>query len=140
MRTKHDWIVCLFVCLFSPKWSIDDAPDNYIMGTRCLLFVSKHVSVNLLFVNKRSGSWSFVRQFIIDMLFPPSHDDTEQFVKFHHYTLGPHESMCRMLLSSLDWVTCLPLHFTLVYIVYLESQTRQVVYIQIGRASCRERV
>jgi len=24
------------------------------------------------------------------MFFTPSHDDTEQFVKFHHYTLGPH--------------------------------------------------
>ena len=25
--------------------------------------------------------------------------------------------------NSLDWVTCLPLHFTLAYIVYRESQT-----------------
>jgi len=30
------------------------------------------------------------------MLFAPSHNDTEQFVKFHHYKLGPHESMGRM--------------------------------------------
>ena len=27
--------------LYNPKWSIDDAPDKYIMGTVCLLFVSK---------------------------------------------------------------------------------------------------
>jgi len=26
----------------------------------------------------------------------PSHNDTEQFIKFHHYTLGPHESMGHM--------------------------------------------
>ena len=38
----------------------------------------------------------FVCQFKIDMFFAPSHDDTEQFVKFHHYTLGPHESMARL--------------------------------------------
>jgi len=38
------------------------------------------VSVGLLFV----------------MLFAPLHDDTEQFVKFHHFTLGPHESMGRI--------------------------------------------
>ena len=44
----------------------------------------------------RSVSWSFVCQFIIDMLFAPSHDDTEQFVIFHHYTLGPHERMDRI--------------------------------------------
>jgi len=24
------------------------------------------------------------------MMFAPLHDDTEQFVKFHHYMLGPH--------------------------------------------------
>jgi len=24
------------------------------------------------------------------MLFTPSHNDTEQYVKFHHYTLGTH--------------------------------------------------
>ena len=30
--------------------------------------------------------------------------------------------------NSLDWVTCFPLHFTLVYIEYWESWTRQVVY------------
>ena len=30
--------------------------------------------------------------------------------------------------NSLDWVTCYPLHFTFVYIVYRESRTRQVVY------------
>ena len=58
------------------------------MGTLCLLFLSKHVSVSLLFVNKQTVTWSFVRQYIIDMLFAPSHDDNEQFVKFHHYTLG----------------------------------------------------
>ena len=33
--------------------------------------------------------------------------------------------------NSLDWVTCFPLHFTLAYIVYRESQTRQVVYIHV---------
>jgi len=33
--------------------------------------------------------------------------------------------------NSLDWVTCYPLHFTLVYIVYRESRTRQVVYIHV---------
>ena len=77
-------------------WSIDDAPDEYIRGTLCLLFVSKHASVSLSFVNKRGVSWSFVCQLKIDMFFAPSHDDTEQFVKFHHYTLGPHESMGRM--------------------------------------------
>ena len=43
---------------------------------------------SLLFVNERSVSWSFVCQFKIDMFFAPSHNDTEQFVKFHHYTLG----------------------------------------------------
>ena len=129
LRTKHDWIVCLFVGPYNPKWSIDDAPDKYIMGMLCLLLVSKHVSVSLLFVNKQSVSWHFVSQFIIDMLFAPSHDDTEQFVKFHHYTLGPHESMGAC--NSLDWVTCFPLHFTLAYIVYRESRTRQVVYIHV---------
>ena len=92
------------------------------MGTLCGLFVSKHVSVSLLFVNKRS--WSFVCQFIIDMLFAPSHNDTVQFVKFHHYTL-------RATCNSLDWVTCYPLHFTLAYIVYRESRTCQVVYIHV---------
>jgi len=61
-----------------------------------LLFVSKHVSVSLLFVNKQSVHWSFVCQFKIDMFFAPSHEDTEQFVKFHHYTLGLHESVGRM--------------------------------------------
>ena len=121
MRTKHDWIVCLFICPYNPKWSIDDAPDKYIMGTLCLLFISKHMSVSLLFVNKQTVSWSFVCQYIIDMLFAPSHDDNEQFVKFHHYTLGSH-------VTSLEWVTCYPLHFTLVYIVYRESRIRQVVY------------
>ena len=74
--------------------------------------------------------WSFVCQFIIDMLFAPLHDDTEQFVKFHHYML-----MGRMkawvACNSLDWVTCYPLHFTLVYIVYWESRIRQVVYIHV---------
>ena len=49
--------------------SIDDASDKYIMGMLCLLFVSKHVSVGLLFVNKQSVSWSLVCQFIIDMFF-----------------------------------------------------------------------
>ena len=69
------WLNCpLFVCPYNPKWSIDDAPDKYIMGM-----------LSLLFVNKRCVSWSFVCQFIIDMLFAPSHNDTEQFVKFHHY-------------------------------------------------------
>ena len=92
------------------------------MGTLCLLFISKHMSVSLLFVNKQTVSWSFVCQYIIDMLFAPSHDDNEQFVKFHHYTLGSH-------VTSLEWVTCYPLHFTLVYIVYRESRTRQVVYM-----------
>ena len=33
--------------------------------------------------------------------------------------------------NSLDWVTCYPLHFTLAYIVYRESRTRQVVYIHV---------
>ena len=33
--------------------------------------------------------------------------------------------------NSLDWVTCYPLHFTLAYIVYRESQTHQVVYIHV---------
>ena len=33
--------------------------------------------------------------------------------------------------NSLDWVTCFPLHFTLAYIVYRESQTRPVVYIHV---------
>ena len=74
--------------------------------------------------------WSFVCQFIIDMLFAPLHDDTEQFVKFHLYML-----MGRMkawvACNSLDWVTCYPLHFTLVYIVYWESRIRQVVYIHV---------
>jgi len=56
--------------------SIYDASDKYIMGMLCLLFVSKHVSVGLLFVNKQSVSWSLVCQFIIDMFFAPSHDDT----------------------------------------------------------------
>ena len=80
------WLNCpLFVCPYNPKWSIDDALDKYIMGMLCLLFFSKHVSVSLLFVNKQSVSWSFVCQFIIDMLFAPSHNDTEQFVLFHHY-------------------------------------------------------
>ena len=37
-----------------------------------------------------SVSWSFVCQFKIDMFFAPSQDDTQQFVKFHHNTLGPH--------------------------------------------------
>ena len=65
---------------------------------RCVYcsFVSKHVSVSLLFVNKQSVSWSFVCQFKTDMLFAPLQDDTEQLVKFHHFTLGPHESMGRM--------------------------------------------
>jgi len=54
------------------------------------------MSVSLLFVNKHSVSWSFVCQFKIDMFFDPWYDDTEQFVKFHHYKLGPHESMGRM--------------------------------------------
>ena len=93
---KTEWIVRLFVCPYNPKWSKDDALDKYIMGMLCLLFVSKHMSVSLLFVNKWSVSWSFVCQFIIDMLFAPSHADTEQFFKFHHYTLGQHESMGRM--------------------------------------------
>jgi len=53
--------VRLFVCPYNPKWSIDDAPDKYIMGTLCLLFV-----------NKQSVSWFFVCQFIIDMLFAQS--------------------------------------------------------------------
>jgi len=78
-RTKHDRIVRLFVCPYNP---IDDAPDKYIIGTLCLLFVSKHMSVSLLFVNKRSISWSFVCQF--KNIFAPWHDDTEQFVTFHH--------------------------------------------------------
>jgi len=34
--------------------------------------------------------------------------------------------------NSLDWVTCFPLHFTLAYIVYLESWTRKVVYIHVN--------
>ena len=70
---------------------VHDVSDKYIIGKVCLLFVSKHVSVSILFVNnlnKQSVSRSFVCQFIIDMLLAPSHDDTEQFVKFHHYTLG----------------------------------------------------
>ena len=92
-------------------------PTNTSLG-RCVY--CKHVSVSLV----RSVSWSFVCQFIIDMLFAPLHDDTEQFVKFHHYTLGSH-------VTSLEWVTCYPLHFTLVYIVYRESRTRQVVYIHV---------
>ena len=33
--------------------------------------------------------------------------------------------------DSLDWVTCLPLHFTLAYIVYRESRTHKVVYIHL---------
>ena len=41
----------IYVCQYNPKWSIDDDPDKYIMGTLCLLFVSKHVSVGLLFVS-----------------------------------------------------------------------------------------
>jgi len=63
------------------------------MGTLCLLFVSKqlHVSVSLLFINKRSVSWSLVCQTC------SSHHDIEQF---HHYTLGPHESMDRMYLAT----------------------------------------
>jgi len=32
----------------------------------------------------------------LKMILAPSHDDTEQFVKFHHYMVGPHESMGRM--------------------------------------------
>ena len=51
-------------------------------GTVRLDRYGKHVSVNLLIVNKQSVSCSFVCQFIIHMLFAPSHDDTEQFVKF----------------------------------------------------------
>ena len=33
--------------------------------------------------------------------------------------------------NLLDWVTCYPLHFKRAYIVYRESQTRQVVYIHV---------
>ena len=33
--------------------------------------------------------------------------------------------------NSLDWVTCIPLNFTLAYIVYQESWTHQVVYIHV---------
>ena len=91
--------------------------------------VSKHVSVSLLFVNKRSVSWSFVCQFIIDMLFAPSHNDTQQFVKFITTRMGRMKAW--VACNSLDWVTCLPLHFTLPYIVYLESRTRQVVNIHV---------
>jgi len=70
------------------------------MGTMCLLFVSKHVSVSLL------------------------------FVKFRHYHFGRMKAWAAC--NSLDWVTCFPLHFTLAYIVYQESRTRQVVYIHYG--------
>ena len=44
------------------------------------------------------------------MLFAPSHDDTYQFVKIHHYALGPHESMGRMELARLDYMLSSPLH------------------------------
>ena len=40
---------------------------------------------------------------------------------------------------SLDWVTCYHLHFTLAYIVYRESRTRQVVYIKCTCALWRPR-
>ena len=59
-----------------------DARDKYIMGT-----------VSLLFVNKQSVSWSIACEFKIDMFLAPWYDDTEQFVKFHHYTFGSPESM-----------------------------------------------
>ena len=65
-------------------------PRQIHHGDAVSIFVSKHVSVSLLFVNKQSVSWSFVCQFKTDMLFAPLQDDTEQFVKFRHYTLGPH--------------------------------------------------
>ena len=89
------------------------------MGTLCLLYVGKHMSVSLLFVNKRSVSWSFVCQFTIATLFAPSQDDTEQFVKFLITTrLGRMKAWAAC--NSQDWVTCYPLHFTLAYIVYRE--------------------
>jgi len=81
------------------------------MGMLCLLFVSKHVSVSLLFVNKQSVSWSFVSQLIIDMLFAPSHDDTEQLSNFIITRFGRMKAWAAC--NSLDWVTCYPLHFTL---------------------------
>ena len=74
------------------------------------------MSVSLLFVNKRSVSWSFVCQFIIDMLFATSDNVTEQFVKFHHYTIGPHESMGCMLLARLGYMFSSPLYTCVHYI------------------------
>ena len=88
------WLNCPFFVwpyMYNPKWSIDDAPDKYIMGTLCLLFVSKHVSVGLLFVHKRSVSWSFVCQFIIDMYFARWHWAVCQIS-----SLGPHESISHL--------------------------------------------
>ena len=121
MRTKHDWIVRLFVCPYNPKWSIDDAPDKYIMGTLCLLFVSKHVSVSPVFV--RHVFRTFARWL-------------SSLSNFITTRLGRMKAWAAC--NSLDWVTCFPLHFTLAYIVYRESQTRQVVniHVQYGVMKC----
>ena len=82
----------------------------------------------LLFVSQQTVSWSFVCQLIIAMLFTPSHDDSG-LSNFITIRLGRMKTWA--VRNSLDWVTCYPLHFTLVYIVYRESQTRQVVYIHV---------
>ena len=63
------------------------------------------------------------------MLFAPSHNDTQQFVKFITTRLGRMKAWGTC--NSLDWVTCYPLHYTFAYIVYRESRTLQVVYIHV---------
>ena len=74
--------------------------------------------VSLLFVNKQSVSWSIACEFKIRHVF-------RTLVRWHW-------AVCQI--SSLHvWVARKlgPLHFTLAYIVYRESRTRQVVYIHV---------
>ena len=86
-----------------------------------------HMSFSLLFFNKRSVSWSL---FVSLKCF--SHLCTMTLSSFSNFIptrLGRMKTWAAC--NSLNWVTCLPLHFTLAYIVYRESRTRQVVYIHV---------
>jgi len=68
-------------------------PKNTLWG-RCVYCSSVNTCQLVYYLSINEVSVDLL--FKMDMFFAPSHDDTEQFVKFHHYTLGPHESMGHM--------------------------------------------
>ena len=66
------------------------------------------------------------------MLFALSHDDTYQFVKIHHYALGPHESMGRMELARLDYMLSSPLHTCVHCISRIMDSSSCYIHVHYG--------